>query len=266
MAASLSAPTTREIARGALYLVGLAVVFRAIHALVGNPMTSTILGAVVVSFVVARAGVNNEATNRASVLRALRAAACALAVVAAAVIAALVAGGRLQLVFPGATLVLSLGEAAAVGYRDELWLHGIPLACAWRAGVRGPVAVAYGALASAAVVALEPGATLPGVLLTLAAGAFFTVLWQRTRDGWAPIGAHFAWAWGSEALIGGELFDLTSPIGRLARGLGASGVLAWIGIAGFAVLTLLVARVFPDSDDKPRRSSRKKRRAMGKSR
>jgi len=43
-------------------------------------------------------------------------------------------------------------------------------------------------------------------------------------------------------------------------------VLAWIGIAGFAVLTLLVARVFPDSDDKPRRSSRKKRRAMGKSR
>ena len=257
--------------------MGLGVTFRAIGALVGNPMTSTVLGAVVVSFVVARAGVENEATTRSSVVRALRAGACSLGVVAVAVMAALVAGGRLQLVFPGTTLVFSLAEAAAVAYRDELWLHGIPLACAWRAGVRGPVAVGYGALASAAVVALEPGATLPGVLLTLASGAFFTVLWQRTRDGWAPIGAHFAWAWGSEALIGGELLDLASPIGRLARGLGASGMLAWIGIAGFLALTCLVtlkvSRVErkasdsdSDSDDKPQRSSRKKRRAMRNSR
>jgi hypothetical protein len=235
---------TREVARGALYLVSLGLLIQGVHALVGSPLTSAILGAVLVSFAVGRAGVANEAASRSTWTRFLRGAACGIAVAALALAVALLSGGHLRFASPGTMLWFSLVEAAAIAYRDELWLHGIPLVFAWRAAVPDKVIVAYGALASAAVVAWQPGAAMAGVALSAASGAFFTLAWLKSRDAWAPIGAHFAWAWASEALLSGELFDLQSPSGRLARGLGASGLIAWACVAAFVALIALTWRGF----------------------
>jgi hypothetical protein len=162
-------------------------------------------------------------------------------VVSAVVAAAIAAGGELAWVAPGATLLFSFAESAAIGYRDELWLHGLPLLFAARAGLPRGAAIAFAAAASVAAIALEPGASVASLALTASSAVWFALLWQRTGDAWAPVAAHLAWAWVSEALLAGELLDLASAQGRIARGLGASGAPAWIATAAFAALAIATA-------------------------
>ena len=73
-----------------------------------------------------------------------------------------------------------------------------------------------------------------------ASGAFFTALWVRGGDAWAPLAAHFVWVWMADSLLAGDLLDLSSGAGRIVHGPGSTGLIAWVAAAGFSALTLLV--------------------------
>lgn len=231
-----------SVAKGASLLIALAAVVRVIDALVNNPLSRAAFGAIAVSLVLGWVGSRSEGLGAAARRRATLAAGLVLVPLAAMVAAALVGGGQLYLVRPGLTVVFGAAESLATAYRDELWLHGLVLLYAARGGVRRPLAAVYAVLASAAVLALQPGLGAPGLLLALASTALFVLLWLRTGDAWAPVAAHAAWLWLTESLLSGELLDVVSPAGRVGAGTGASGAPAWAAAALFLALCVLVAR------------------------
>jgi hypothetical protein len=229
----------RPLVEGAVALLALAAIFRGIALAIDNPMTGTFVGAVVVSFVLGRAGVPLAGRSRRALRRASVGSLLAGGAIVAAVFAALPFGARLELVAPSTALVFGTAEALAVAFRDEIWLHGMPLAYAARAGVPRWAAGIFAVAASVAAVALEPGATAVGLFGVAAASALFVILWIRSRDGWAPIAAHFAWAWLAGALLAGELFQL-SPAqlmhGPTSRGaLGTAMALSFAAAAAIAI-------------------------------
>lgn len=233
------ARSIRPLLEGAALVLALGVAFRIIAVVLDNPMTGHLVGAVLVSFLVDRAGVPLAKTPGHLRRAAIGASATAL-VVALAIAAGHLFGTRLGVVRPSFALAFGTAEAFAVAYRDEIWLHGLPLAYAARAGLTRE-AIPFAVIAPIATTALEPGATLAGLCGVAATSAFFVALWVRSRDGWAPIAAHFVWAWLVGALLAGELVELTGP-GPWMHGPTSRGALAWLGVVGFAIAAAVVAR------------------------
>lgn len=230
------------IVKGALVVVGLGAVARGLVLVIGNAMTSTMLGAVVVSLVTGRVGVVSEVGGHGAYRRATFALGLGTVAAVLATVAVVVTGAAVAAVELGSTFLFGAAESFAIAYRDELWLHGIPIAFGRRAGVRmrwiGCVAI----LASVATDALMPGTALDGLVLTASAASCFVVLWLTTGDAWAPVAAHFAWVWLSESLLSGELLDVVSGSGRLARGGAATGAFAWVASGAFLVIAWAIWR------------------------
>jgi hypothetical protein len=229
------------IAWGALYVVGAAAALRAVLLLVDNPLTSALLGALVVSLMASRAGVRSEGGSAPARKRALYGASMAAAALAMVTVAALIGGGALSGASLSSAMIFGAVEAVALAFRNELWLRGIPLLFAKRAGVSTPVAIAFCVVAGVAAVALEPGARPAGLIMTAASSALFAALWVRGGDAWAPVTAHFVWIWATDSLLAGELLNLETTAG-LTHAPSASGVPAWVAAVAFGLLAALVLR------------------------
>jgi hypothetical protein len=231
------------LAAGALYLLSLSMILQLIAAWLDNPMQEVVLGALAVSLVAGRAGLGKESDAAPSWRLALRAAALTSLPLAMAMAFMLVQHGAMpEFVAPGVSLLFGGFEAFAVAYRDELWLHGIPLLFARRAGVPVSLAVLYAALVSVAAVALQPGASVAGLTMTLVAGGYFALLWSKTQSSWVPVSAHFAWACLSGSVLAGELVQLPQ---LLPYGAASSGLTAWVATLSFAVLAAFQYRGRP---------------------
>jgi hypothetical protein len=242
---SIDAPMTPKrrltlMAIGALYLVVTGAALEVVGMLVGNPMSATLLGALVVAVIISRARLDAEEHTAGARKRALVAGGATAAVIALVVVVALASGAKLLFVPPAATALFGVAEAFALAYVGELWLHGLPLLFAKRARVSLRYAYPYAVLAGLAPTLLVGGMTPATLVVAAASGAFFTALWVRSGDSWAPIAAHFVFAWGVDSLLAGDLLHLSSAAGRFMHGPGSQGLIAWLGAAGFTALTLLV--------------------------
>lgn len=242
-AAAASSPRQRlrEVALGAAYLIGLAVARQIVRAFIDNPMTSVMITALVVSFVTGYAGLRAEEGGAPARRRALVAAALTTLPVVAAIAVALLLGAQLPIAPPGMSAIFGVAEAIAIGYVAETWLHGLPMRYAERAGVPTALAVGY-AVAAGVGAQIFAGPIAPaGVALAVASGTFFTLLWLRTGDAWAPVTGHIVWVWSCDGLLRGDLFDLGPEAGRLTHALEATGAVAWVATALFSVLAWAVA-------------------------
>jgi hypothetical protein len=237
----------RAVALGVVYLLGAGLALRALAWLVPNPTTQALFGALVLSFVAARAGLAMEATGERALRRAARGAALGAGAISLTVAACFLwPGASLGAARPSATIVFGTAEAFATAYRDELWLRGLPLAFAVRARVPTGVAVAFVVAAQLAALALAPGAGPAALAEGAAAALAFALLWLRSGDGWAPIAAHFAWSWIAGTLFGGEILDLRIARGGLGGGLDAAGPPGWLAAAALALGAVAVALDRPD--------------------
>lgn len=231
------------LATGGLYVVSTAALLRAVPLVIDNPMAATVLGAAAVSLIAARADVQTERFVARARRRMLWGLCVSLAAAAAGVGVVLATGGSLRLLGFSAAAFFGIVEAIAIGYSREVWLRGIPLLYAKRAGVPDKWAFAFATLAGAAAVALEPSATPVGIALTAASSAAFAAMWLRGGDGYGPIAAHIGWVWLTDAALSGELFDMTQTGGRLSAGPGAHGPTA---IAAGAVFALAAVAILTD--------------------
>jgi len=234
------------VAGGAAFLLAAAVVVRLVTTLTASPLLQSLLGLAGVWLIAARAGVATDPLSRPALRRGLLGAGLVAIAVAATVGLALIGGqlsGPVEVSAPSPILALGLIELLAAAIRDELYLRGIPLLFAARAGVPAPMAVGYAALCSVAVLALAPELTWTAAALVLAAGLLSAVLWHRTGDIWAPAGARFAWLLLADAGFAGELpVALGSEGGQLSAGAGSSGAVVWIATFALLALCYLLAR------------------------
>jgi uncharacterized protein len=89
-------------------------------------------------------------------------------------------------------LLLNLATIAVAALAEEVAFRGFPFR--HLIGAAGPVvativmSVLFGLLH-----ALNPSATMAGVLVAMLAGLLFSVAWLRTHGLWLPWGLHFAW-------------------------------------------------------------------------
>lgn len=242
--ASADAPNQarlRIIATGAGYLVAIGVALQLGRSFFSNPTTGVMIGAMIVALVTGHAGLVAEEGGPASRKRAFIALALVALPIVASIAVALLLGATLPIGSPGMSAVFGVAEAIAVGYVAEAWLHGLPLLFARRAGVPAPIAVAYAVAAGVGVMIFTGPIRPAGVVLAIAYGTFFSLLWYRTRDAWAPVTAHVAWVWACDGLLRGDVFDLGPQAGHLTHALEARGAVAWVAAAGFAVLAWAVA-------------------------
>lgn len=249
----------RTLVTGALYVVSTAAVVQAIEAFVDNPMSAAVIIAAAVSLIAARADVQNERFVARARKRMAWGLLIAVAATAAAVLTVLGRGGTFELSGISAAGFYGVAEAVGIGYAREVWLRGIPLAFAKRAGVPDRHAFTFAALAGVAIVLLEPNTHIEGVVLTAASSAAFTALWIRSGDGYAATTAHIAWVWLMDAAVSGEVFLLGLEGSKLTAQAGAHGPPALMTAIVFAVITVLIlldkipmarlaARDFEDAD------------------
>ncbi len=230
-----------EIGIGVAWLLGTAAMLQVVELLFGRViMGASIAGAVVADIAGTWAGVRwdeGEKRHWKDAVARLGAGAGVAAGVIASMLTAFALLGRLEVSrgAPSIGLFLVVLRSAAVAVRDELIFRGIPLVAAARAGVPGPVARAFAALAGAASMALLPGASPASIALTAASGWLFATLWQRDRGAWSAVGAHAAWALLTFAVLRGGLVDIIFRDGNFGLGPRAEGALAWIA-AGIALV------------------------------
>jgi hypothetical protein len=236
-----------EIGIGLAWLLGTAAMLQIVELLFGQVIMGAALGGAVIADIAATwAGVRwDEGEKRhwkAAVAR-LGAGAGVAAGVIALTLALGAALGRLEISrgAPSIGIFLVVLRSAAIAVRDELIFRGIPLVAAARAGVPGPVARAFAALAGAASMASLPGASPASIALTAASGWLFATLWQRDRGAWSAVGAHAAWALLTGAVLRGGLVDIVFRDGNFGLGPRASGAPAWIA----AVIALVAAALLP---------------------
>ncbi len=225
---------------GALYLLVAGAVIEIIGMIFDNPMSATLIGAMAVAVIAARAGIAAEPFTKSSARRALvggGAAALGLALVTGAAIAA---GAQITVVRPSITTFFGAAEGFGLAYAGELWLHGLPLLFAERARIPIRYAYPYAVIAGMAPLWWDAAGSPETLVLAGASGAAFTALWIRTGDAWAPVATHFVFAWGVDSLLAGDWLHLSSAAGRLSHGAGAHGLAAWLLAGVFAALTLLV--------------------------
>ena len=264
----------RLLATGALYLVSTAALLRAVAMFVDNPMPAAVIGAAAVSLIAARADVRTERFVARARKRMAWGAVVSLAAAVLIVGMARATGGSVEVSGVSAAAFYGLAEAVGLGYAREMWLRGIPLTFAQRAGIPVRYAYWFAAMAGVATVLLEPGATVDGVVLTAASSALFTAMWIRGGDGHAAITAHVLWVWLTDAALGGEVFMVSIDGAKLTTLPDARGTVIYVVSAFFAVATVAVlldwiplrklyAREFPEPDHAPR-PPKKKRKSKGR--
>ncbi|MEM1035011.1 MAG: hypothetical protein AAGN82_32020 [Myxococcota bacterium] len=227
----------RTVLGGALLVVSLGALFRGIDAWLGHPTQAVLLSAVVVSFAMGRAGVPSAPFGGRAVRRALVAAGAVVLVVGLAVAVEVALGARYRPRPLGGSVLYAIIESLGRALRDEVWLHGIPLTFAARAGLSLRAGATFAVLASVAAVALEPGTTAVGLLVVASSSAAFVRLWLCGRDAWAPVAAHFAFVLSADALLAGDGFVVERGIGGvLAAGSSAEGVVAAVAAVAFTAL------------------------------
>lgn len=267
----------RLLATGGLYVVSTAALLRAVPLLIDNPMAATVLGAAAVSLVAARADVKSERFGPRARRRMLWGLGVSVAATIVGVLTVLATGGSLTTLGVSSAAFFGVVEATAIGYSREMWLRGIPLSFAERAGVPERWALGFATLAGPAAVALESSATPTGIALTALSSAAFAAMWLRGGDGQGPIAAHVAWVWLTDAALSGELFDLTQSSGRFSAGPGAHGTAAIAAGAVFALaaaamltdkipLSSVRAEDFPDEPPPEPRAAKASRKKRGKRR
>jgi membrane protease YdiL (CAAX protease family) len=236
-----------ELGLGLAWLLGAAAMLQVVELLFGRViMAAAIAGAVIADLAATWAGVRwDEGEKRpwkAAVAR-LGAGASVAAGVIALMLTVGAALGRLEVSrgAPSIGIFLVVLRCVAIAVRDELVFRGIPLVAAARAGIPGPVARAYAALAGAAAMALLPGASPASIALTAASGWLFATLWQRDRGAWGAVGAHAAWALLTSGVLRGGLLDISVRDGNFGLGPRAAGAPAWIA----AVIALVAAALLP---------------------
>ncbi len=253
----------RLIAAAVLYLLAIGMSLRVLSSLIKAPIAQWALGAVVVSVVATSAGVQADGYGALSFAKAIRGAALAGAVVVVCLLTVMLEQGASLVWAPGApssSILYSTLVAFVLAYRDELWLRGMPLHFGQRARLQTWLVGCYIIATGVAAILLERHTTAPGIVLTTCSGAFFAALWIKSGDLWAPVAARFVWGWLSEALLGGELLDLSK--GWLPHGPAARGLSTWVASAAFLVAAGLVWRrwpeasaMSPDTTDEPPQSS-----------
>jgi membrane protease YdiL (CAAX protease family) len=243
----LSRAQVLELGVGAAWLVGIAAALQLIGLLVGqNPLAHAVVGAVVVDLAVTRAGVRWDEratpTLKSHAKDLLVGSGVTLAVLTAALLVALAVGlARIDHGHPSVALLLALLRAVGVGVRDELLFRGLVLTIAARAGVRARYAVAFAALAGGAAIALLPDATPEAVLLTIASGAAFALLYRWRKGAWAAIGAHVAWVFFGGTALRGTLIEVTWAQGQLSDTVRAAGAPAVLATLGWTIAALALA-------------------------
>jgi membrane protease YdiL (CAAX protease family) len=241
--------STRELAMGAAWLLGIACMLRAIELLLGqNPLAVALLGALVVDFATSRAGVSWQVPEGDGAAAAigrrlgLGAAAATAAVLVALAVGAVSGQVAIEAGTPSAAMGLALLRAVAIGARDELLLRGLVLSAARRAGAREAHAVAFSALASGATIALAPGSTPAAFALACASGWLFAEVWRRAGGALAAIAAHALWSLATTSLLRGGVAYAVWTSGTLTEGARASGAAAWLGAAACATLAAAATR------------------------
>jgi hypothetical protein len=230
-----------ELGIGAAWLVGLGAALQIADAALGrSPVPAAVAGAVIADVVAGFAGVRwtTEADGRPSkgetdTVLALKRAGFGAGAAAAAVTVTLVAAAifgwiRVEAGSPSASLALALIRSTALGVRDEIFLRGIVLVTAARAGVHPLVAAGFAALAGGAAIALTPEAGPSSIALAVGSGLLFAALWQKQRGAWAAVGAHAIWIFFVSAGLRGGLLDVTWTQGSLAAGARSYGGPAWL--------------------------------------
>ena len=267
----------RELARGAVWLVGIAAAVQLIDFFIGqSAFAAAVVGVVVVELATSRGGLlwsrpaprvipsavasddppvsrrspddqpDKEDAHRAQ--RALRSlglgAAVGLVAAAGAVVVAILLGfASIEAGSPSGALVLTLIKVAFIATRDELLLRGWILHTAERAGLSPRLGVAFAALAGGASIALLPGAEPASIALAVAVGWVAATLWHRTGTAWVAIGVHAGWALFSGEGIRGGLVNVTFASGELREGANASGAPAWIAVVIFSAMALAAGRL-----------------------
>jgi hypothetical protein len=250
--ASAAKRPVREIVRGVAWLVGTALALRVVEIFLGHsPLGVTLAGAVLVDLAAHRAGVRwDEAEDalrrRRALLGALRGLAVAIAIVALTVVVC-AAAGRVELRAGSLSASLGLGllRAGAAGVRDEMLYRGIPLFVGARAGLGARASIGYASLTGAAGLLLVPGVTLEAVVLAVALGLLFAVLWQRSGAAWAAVGAHAGWVFFAGAGLRGGLVEATWVNASLAEGPRARGVAALVAAGLSLAAAAVVWRFWP---------------------
>lgn len=248
------------VAIGAAWLVGISALVTLVDGFLGNvPIARAVLGGLLVSIAVGRAGVlwddddpDGDSYKKPALLAlggAGRSASIALLTIALSIAFGWASIG------PGhPALALLVGVLVALGgaVRDELLLRALPLHFARRAGLvgagvgTGPVSiatptelsvVAFSALLSVAPLVLAPRST--GTALVLAAAiAFLHAAYQlRTRSVWAPVASSFILRLALGPTLQTGLLRIEWKVGELTLGSLAEGHAVWI----FAVLAVGVA-------------------------
>lgn len=231
----------RTLVVGAAWVLGLGVAMRLVGYLASNPMTVTVLAAVLVSFAAGPAGVPFAKSGPRARRRMLEGVGLGGAVVLAVVGQQLLRGGAIAPVEVGGSALFGAVEALAVAFRDETWLRGIPLVHARRAGIDRRWAAAFVALASVAAVAQTPGVTPLGLVAVGAGGAASAALWLTGRDGWCALAFRFAWVWALDGLLAGDVLVVTGP-GRLTSGAGLDGAAAVVATVAFVAVAVVAVR------------------------
>lgn len=242
-----------ELGIGAACLVGLGAALQIADAFLGrSPVPAAVAGAVIADVAAGFVGVRwtTEADGRPSqgetdaalaLKRALFGAGAAFAAITVTFVGAAIFGWLdVEAGSPSPGLALALVRSAALGVRDEIFLRGIVLVTAARAGVKPLVAAGFAALAGGAAIALTPEAGPSAIALAVGSGLLFAALWQKQRGAWAAVGAHAAWIFFVSAGLRGGLLDVTWTQGSLAAGARSHGGPAWLAAAVCAALGLAV--------------------------
>lgn len=244
---------------GATWLVGLGAALLLVELLIGkSPLGAALLGAVVADVVAGFAGVrwdtdargqpitkeghaskSNEFDAADAIRRAALGAGVAIGAIAITLLIAAPLGWiRVEAGEPSKALGLSLVRGAALGVREELFLRGIALAAAARAGVPPRLGALFAALTGGAAIALVPGAGPSAVALAVGSGLLFATLWQWQRGAWAAVGAHGAWIFLVGGVIRGGVIDVEWTSGALGAGARSFGGPAWLAGAVCAAIAV----------------------------
>jgi hypothetical protein len=255
-AASIDAPAAtplREITRGVAWLVGTAVAVRFIETLVGrSPLGAALAGAVVVDLAMTRAGVRwdeqqDDPKSKGSSSRAWQGIGIGVAVASVLVIVPLVVSVIVgaATIAPGnfsSMVVLGLLRGAADGVRDELLYRGLPLYVAARAGVRAPIAIGYAALVGVSPLVLVERLSWEALVVSLAHGVLFAMLWVRTKAAWASVSAHATWFFLAGMGLRGAVVEVSWTSGILAENARIRGLPAIICVVVSILLTVFVSK------------------------
>ena len=254
-AAANDAPVTkpiREIARGIAWLVGAAVAARFVETLVGrSPLGAALAGAVVVDLAMTRAGVrwdDHDDTNlKGSAARARRSigigvAVASVLVVVPVVCSVIVGAATISVGSPSMSLLFGLLRGAADGVRDELLYRGLPFYVAARAGVRVPIVLGYAALLGATPLMLMERLSWEALVLSLANGVLFGMLWVQTKSAWASVSAHAAWFFLAGIGLRGSIVEVSWKSGLLAENARTRGLPAIICVIVSILLTVFVSK------------------------